>query len=352
MRKIIILMLTAVMCLSLVACGGGNTETSNAEQDVTSEQPTAAPEEITPEYAELISNELQGVWCEISSTGQFFTAFKDNNVEHYSLDFGVGAENLGSSTYVVESGKVSYNFYRFPVEYNYAYENDVLVMYNGDVKKQKLSAADIMEYLIQEESVANLKGVICLSDLIINNYPDSAESSVAAEKKDAAISAIKSAGEEALSKMRTVYDKVVNRTWYLHKDRPEYLDTCCFIYPYFVISEDGENLLVVELNYTDAKTNAGWVFFDQVIFSVDGENTTKHFNYNDVQRDNDDDVYEKVIFAPTSTEIELLKSIANSTETIIRFQGDKYVDHIVTDKEKAAIIDVLTAYDYFVNYSE
>ena len=226
-------------------------------------------------------------------------------------------------------------------------------MYNsGDVKKQKLSAADIMEYLIQEENVANLKGVICLSDLIINNYPDSDESSVAAEKKDAAISAIKSAGEEALSKMRTVYDKVVNRTWYLHKDRPEYLDTCCFIYPYFVSSEDGENLLVVELNYTDAKTNAGWVFFDQVIFSVDGENTTKHFNYNDVQRDNDDDVYEKVIFAPTSTEIELLKSIANSTETIIRFQGDKYVDHIVTDKEKAAIIDVLTAYDYFVNYSE
>ncbi len=105
--------------------------------------------------------------------------------------------------------------------------------------------------------------------------------------------------------------------------------------------------------YTDAKTNAGWIFFDNVIFSVDGENTTKAFSYYDIVRDNDTEVWEIADFEPNASEIALLRSIANSTETIIRFQGDEYYhDHIVTATEKKAILNVLTAYNYLENYAE
>ena len=153
--------------------------------------------------------------------------------------------------------------------------------------------------------------------------------------------------------MNTDYDKVQKLTWYQHKNQPQYTDITCYMYPYIGRMDDGYTWLRVALNYTDAKTDAGWIFFDHVIFSVDGENTTKYFNRSEIIRDNDTEVWEIADFEPNASEIQLLKSIANSTETIIRFEGDEYYeDHIVTDKEKAAILDVLTAYDYLTNYSE
>lgn len=109
----------------------------------------------------------------------------------------------------------------------------------------------------------------------------------------------------------------------------------------------------LKLNYTDAETDAGWIFFDNVVFSVDGENMTKTFSRSDIVRDNDTDVWETADFVPDTSEIKLLKSIANSNETIIRFQGSKwYYDHVVTNEEKEAISDVLVAYEYLSEKSE
>jgi predicted small lipoprotein YifL len=359
MKRFIALMMATIMCLSLVACGQSGAGAESKEPPAASQEAVPAepetPEEVKPNYAEIIPGELQGVWGDGGVEGILsLYAFKGNKVDTFVVNFGIDAANVLSGTYTVEDGKVKYDFGNSTGYSNFTYDDNVLAMSNANgVEIKKLSAADIMDYLTQEENSANNSGVICLADLIVNYYSDSDESSAAAEKKDAANSAIKAAGEAALQNLKTDYDKVEKLTWYEHKNQPKYTDICCYIYPYIGRMDSGNTLLRVIVNYTDAKTDAGWIFFEKVIFSVDGENTTKYFSRNELVRDNDTEVWEFADFEPTASEVQLLKSIANSTETIIRFEGDDYYeDHIVTSKEKAAILDVLTAYDYLVNYSE
>lgn len=162
---------------------------------------------------------------------------------------------------------------------------------------------------------------------------------------------IKTEGKKALEQLKTSYDKVQKITWYMHKNQPKYADTCCYIYPYIGRYDSGYAWLRVSADYTDAQTDDGWVFYDRIIFSIDGKNTVKTFNRNQITRDNDSEVWEIADFEPDADDIELLKNIAASSETIMRFQGnDKYADHVVTNKEKTAIVDVLIAYEYLTKY--
>lgn len=368
MKKKIVPLLVAGICLCLAACGESKTDVEDEQTQVQSTEEateaadenvivSAEAEETEPEidYTEVIPSELQGVWGD-TATENILTlyAFKDDQIETYVVNFGEGAASVLSGTYTVGSDKINYNFGSSTGYSNFTYENDTFAMTNANgAEIKKLSATDIIGYLTQEETSANNKGVICLANLIINYYPDSAECSTATEKKDAANTAIKEAGEAALQNLNTSYDQVQQLTWYQHKTQPQYTDIRTYVYPYIGRSDDGNTWLRVVLNYTDAQTDAGWIFFTKVIFSVDGENTTKTFSYNDILRDNDTEVWEVADFEPNASEIELLRSIANSTQTIVRFQGDNYYeDHIVTDEEKSAITDVLTAYDYLTNYTE
>lgn len=358
MKRSVSLILALVICLLLCACGQSGAETESTTVPATTQAPTTIATETTealPNYAEIVPEALQGVWCDTAQEGILsLYAFQGNQVQISLVTMGAGAADVTSGTYTVEDGQVSYDFGGATGFSLFTYENDVFAMANAENEEmKKLSSADILDYLLQEEASENQKGVICLADLIINYYGDTTESTTAAEKKEAANASIKAAGEAALRNLRTDYDKVQKLTWYQHKNQPQYVDLCCYIYPYIGRMDDGYTWLRVAVNYTDAQTDAGWIFFKKIIFSVDGNNTTKVFNYYDILRDNDTEVWETADFEPTSSEIRLLRSIANSEETIIRFEGDEYYeDHIVTQKEKAAILDVLTAYDYLVNYSE
>ncbi|MDO4439091.1 MAG: hypothetical protein Q4B86_06585 [Eubacteriales bacterium] len=353
--------MTGALILTVTACGGQKTASvatgaaEEKEADTEAQTTEAETKETTPNYAEIVPNELQGVWGDTATEGILtLYAFKENNVETYVVNIGVGAADAFSGTYTVEDGKVNYDFENATGNSNFTYDNNTFKMFNANnVEMKKLSAADVMQYLTQEENSGNNSGVACLADLILNYYPEAEESSIASEKKEAVNAAIKAEGEAALSKLDTEYDKVQKLTWYMHKNQPQYTDETCYIYPYIGRMDDGYTWLRVMLNYTDAKTDASWIFFDHVIFSIDGENTTKTFDRNEIVRDNDTEVWETADFEPTASEIQLLRDIANSSETIIRFEGDEYhVDHVVTDKEKSAIVDVLNAYDYLTNYSE
>ena len=172
---------------------------------------------------------------------------------------------------------------------------------------------------------------------------DHPEGEKAAALCEDALEQIKKAGEATLANLNTSYDKVRKITWYQHKNRPKYIDTACYIYPYIGRTDSGTTGLRVKLNYTGDT----WLFYDNVIYSVDGENTTQKFDYGDVTRDNDTEVWETADFTADNSVVALLIEIANSDETIIRFRGDKYYyDHTVTVKEKAAILEVLAAFDY------
>ena len=57
------------------------------------------------------------------------------------------------------------------------------------------------------------------------------------------------------------------------------------------------------------------------------------------------DVWEGADIVASSEDLELLQKIADSKETIIRFQGDRIYDLTVSDSDKTAIKQVLTAYE-------
>lgn len=308
----------------------------------------------------IIPAALQGVWCSPQSQGgSILLSFRDDCIETYALNPGKGASLFFAGTFTVENGKINYDFEVSDTAgatgYSwFTYENEKLILTTADGNEiKRVSSAELMEYLTEEEACGNHRGVVCLAELILNNFPDLAEADAVLEKKDAAAAAIKAEGENALKNMRTTYDKIQKVTWYEHKNQPKYVDSCCYIYPYFGRMDNGSTWLRVKLNYTDAKTDAGWIFFHTVTFSVDGENTTKYFSLGEITRDNDTEVWEIADFEPSLSEMDLLRDIASSNETIIRFEGDKYYyDHTVTDKEKNAITDVLTAYNYISENAE
>ena len=394
-KKILAIILSATLSLSIAGCSGngndkgkednsgvGDTsgnDVQNTQQstevsavDITSNDESVSETQTSDtqetvnlsddsriDNSEIIHDKLQGVWCDKTEDLFSLLAFEDYKIEFSVLNPGKGAASVFSGTYTIDDNELKYHFEADPesnvLEYsgfsNYAYEDDILTLSNAFGNEiKKMSSADILEYLNQEEDSSNNRGVICLADLIINYYPDSNENSIASEKKNEAKNRLESIGKEALQNMNTTYDKVKKITWYEHKNMPKYVDICCYIYPYIGRADDGKTWVIVRLNYTDAQTDTGWLFFDHVIFSVDGENTTKQFRYSDINRDNDTEVWENVDFEAIASDFTLLQNIADSTETIIRFESSKhYVDHIVTDNEKAAITDVLAAYDYLMD---
>ncbi len=363
MKQFLALFMAAVLLLSLTACAQIVSPKQENEPPVETEPaleetPTEAPalESTEADFdGAIIADALQGVWMVpgVDSILTFYV-FQDSGLETYVVNPGTGAGALLSGSFTVEQEKISYNFGNATGYSEYTYENEVLtVMDANGVALQKLTADDLAGYLLQEEAAANHSGVICLADLITGVFPDSEACADATAQKAAAEAAIEAEGQAALATLNTTYDKVQKLTWYQSKSEPQYIDICCFIYPYIGRMDDGTTWLRVKLNYTDAQTDAGWIFFNHVIFSVDGNNTTKYFSRSDIIRDNDTEVWETADFEPDADEVALLRSIANSTETIIRFEGDEYYyDHIVTAQEKQAILNVLTAYHYLSNYAE
>lgn len=121
-----------------------------------------------------------------------------------------------------------------------------------------------------------------------------------------------------------------------------YADVRCFVLPYMGISGNDVWLRLV-CNYTEDD----WVFFEKITFAVDDARYYKYFSYWDVTRDNDSgDVWEYVDLEVGASEIELLYAIANSTKTVIRFEGDDYYyDFTVKQSDKEAILQILTIYE-------
>ena len=147
--------------------------------------------------------------------------------------------------------------------------------------------------------------------------------------------------DEAISKLVVSYDKVQGTTWYEASAQPTYADTRSFVLPY-IGQNSGNTWLRLQFHFT----GKSWIFFEHVTIVVDGATYYKDFNYYDITRDNDTEVWEIADIEPDSKDIEMLWAIANSTETIVRFEGDsRYYDLTVNSKDKTAIKEVLTAYE-------
>lgn len=166
----------------------------------------------------------------------------------------------------------------------------------------------------------------------------------------AALKALRSAeAQKLLANMRKVDDPVRNLAFYYPNVFPYYAaygywgaDVRCFALPYLGIQGDSVWMRLV-CDYT----SGDWVFFEKITFAVDDQRYYKYFNYYDVVRDNGyGKIWEYVDIVVEAEEIEMLRAIADSTTTIIRFEGDNYYDDFtVTQADKNAIRDMLKIYD-------
>lgn len=149
--------------------------------------------------------------------------------------------------------------------------------------------------------------------------------------------------KSAFSVLKKEYDKVQGITWYEPKARPYYADTRSYILPYIGM-QNGNAWLRLVYWYT----GDDWIFFENVTVMVDGKKYYEIFGHFGTERDNDGGyVWEYVDKEADATDIEMLKAIASSKETIVRFQGDNYhYDLTVSASDKKAIKEVLTAYEY------
>ena len=149
--------------------------------------------------------------------------------------------------------------------------------------------------------------------------------------------------QNALSKFRTEYDKVSGTTWYYPASAPQYINNnACYIY----MGAEGADRPRYWLRWIMSYAGNDWIFFDNIIISIDGTNYYKTFDYFEVNRDNYGGVWEYVDIPVASEDIEILNAIVNSDQTIIRFQGDTHrYDKTVTQSEKDGIQAILEAYN-------
>lgn len=153
--------------------------------------------------------------------------------------------------------------------------------------------------------------------------------------------------EEALSKLVCEEDKVANTTFYKPNEYPKYTNVRTFFLPYLA-TRDNACVLHIKANYY----NGDWVFWNKLIVAVDDDRYEMNLGWLETTSsdiDGSGNVVEQYDFTDLSSrDIEMLRSIISSNETIVRFQGsDKKYDYTLKDSDKKAIADVLTAYDLF-----
>lgn len=152
-----------------------------------------------------------------------------------------------------------------------------------------------------------------------------------------------------LGNMRLDEDKVRHlkfyypSIWRVNQNETWIADKRCFILPYIGMDDHGGVWMRVVYNFTDDD----WVFFKKITVAADEKRYYRGFEDYDIVRDVDGGVREYIDIDGVS-DVEMLLAIANSKETIVRFEGEEFVyDFIVKEIDKRAIREVLLVYETF-----
>lgn len=148
--------------------------------------------------------------------------------------------------------------------------------------------------------------------------------------------------KNALAKLTKTEDKVSGITYYKPSTYPKYLNNKTHATPYLVVKDGKVRVRMIFDFY-----GSTWIYWSEVIVAVDDYRYKKDFGYFGVNRevDNSGDVVEYVDIQCGNEEIEMLSLIADSDETIVRFQGENHKkDLTLSSKDKKAIGQVMDAY--------
>lgn len=185
---------------------------------------------------------------------------------------------------------------------------------------------------------------------LVSNYSEYTEAEkkynklVEAEKKRKKEEKIKQY-KAALQSLRATSDSIKGYKWYYPQSFPNYINTRSYFLPYIATDIKTGELEAVRIKAD--YTGDDWVFWKKLIINIDGENYYKTVNYFDIEHDNDyGDVWEYYDWEAWYSDIEMLREIAKSKKTIVRFEGDQYHKDIeITANDKQGIKTVLAAYD-------
>lgn len=177
---------------------------------------------------------------------------------------------------------------------------------------------------------ANMRGYVALSNLRPNNstYTRKAQSYLDAfDRKRSAII-------RKLKKKRNEFDEI---TWYEHPNTPRFTDTRNYLELYMAEKND-RAWLRWRLNYT----SNSWLFIKSATAKIDGQ--IVQLPLHEWMRDNDSEIWEWADVLLSDELRSIAIRIAESKETIIRFDGQKYYDDWkVSSSDKKAILDMLLA---------
>lgn len=145
----------------------------------------------------------------------------------------------------------------------------------------------------------------------------------------------------ALSKLKKHHDNVEDVTWYNPSCVPKYINSSSTFYIY--LGRKGDQYW---LRWKGVYLGDDWVFFDNIVINVDGEQHRRSFRRDDLLHDNAyGNVWEVFDIIPSSSDIELLEKIAESNSAVIRYKGDDYnADRTITAAQKQCIKDVLAVW--------
>lgn len=140
--------------------------------------------------------------------------------------------------------------------------------------------------------------------------------------------------------------------FYTPKKMPNYIDDRSYLIPYIGKYTESSGYSGVWIVFRQNYTGDDWLFWTKIHYIVDGEPFVKSFGYNDITRDNAwGNVWEyreeilPVNGSLDSSDYALLRKIADSNETVIRFEGQYSYDMAVSKADKEMINDCLKLYE-------
>ena len=130
-------------------------------------------------------------------------------------------------------------------------------------------------------------------------------------------------------------------TWYSHDRQPQYINERTYVLPYIAVKPDGQVRLILRYIYH----GRDWVNWKTASVVVDDTSYTFTPTYSDIVHD-ESDGYVWEYRDDSNPDIEMLKKIAESKETVVTFQGDSTSHkHIISIADKNAIKDIIALYE-------
>lgn len=204
-----------------------------------------------------------------------------------------------------------------------------------DVFKDEIEARmlELVRPLPASERDANLKGYQFLAAV----RPDKTQYSTKIQSYEEAIN---TARQRAVAILRQDEDRVEGITWYKHPNQPRYVNSRSTAYLYIGRKgAAGRPWLRMKVQYT----SSDWLFVKRVIAWHDGIKEPLISGY--FERDNNSNIWEWMDVSPNDSQIEMLRSLGNANEAILRFEGDQYRKDVkLSAGDKRAIREVLEAY--------